>query len=115
MGTHTTVEPSLYPLEAVLTNGRHRRLARKWPWSWRCRSCPDAYGAARTEREALGAADQHETAQHAKQSEMERCPSCDHEKKFHAPDDGRCWFTVDHGVTGSNLVCPCAPLREEAA
>lgn len=38
-----------------------------------------------------------------------RCPSCDHEAKYHAADDGRCWFTVNHGVPGANLVCPCIP------
>lgn len=41
-----------------------------------------------------------------------RCSSCDHQAKFH-DTDGRCWFTVDHGIPGSNLVCPCAPARED--
>lgn len=40
-----------------------------------------------------------------------RCPSCDHKREFHDAD-GRCWFTVDHGVPESNLVCPCAPRRD---
>lgn len=60
----TKVEPSLHPLEAILTSGRHRRLARKWPWSWRCTACDDAYGAAKTRTEALAAAQQHETTVH---------------------------------------------------
>lgn len=43
----------------------------------------------------------------------ERCPSCDHEMRYHDVD-GRCWFTVENGVLGSNLVCPCigAPAPE---
>ena len=47
-------------------------------------------------------------------TEAQRCPSCDHEAKYHAADDGRCWFTVDHGLPGSNLVCPCAPRKLDA-
>lgn len=43
---------------------------------------------------------------------VERCPSCDHEVAYHDVD-GRCWFTVDQGVVGSNLVCPCDSRRDE--
>ncbi|MBZ6207479.1 hypothetical protein KVH31_13325 [Streptomyces olivaceus] len=47
-------------------------------------------------------------------TETQRCVSCDHEAKYHAADDGRCWFTVDRGVPGSDLVCPCAPHQPAA-
>lgn len=41
----------------------------------------------------------------------ERCPSCDHQRAHHS--EGRCWFTVDHGLPDSNLVCPCARTRPD--
>jgi hypothetical protein len=47
----------------------------------------------------------------AGEAQQDRCPSCDHKSEFHDAD-GRCWFTVDHGTPGSNLVCPCAPRRD---
>lgn len=59
------VEPSLHWAEAFLTSERHRRLARKWPWSWRCTACDDAYGAAKTEEQAQEAADGHALNAHA--------------------------------------------------
>lgn len=43
---------------------------------------------------------------------VDRCPSCDHKREFHDVD-GRCWFTVDHGVPDTNLVCPCQVQRTE--
>jgi hypothetical protein len=55
--------------------------------------------------------DVDETAREARQ---DRCPSCDHKAEYHAADDGKCWFTVDHGTPGSNLVCPCAPRRDHS-
>lgn len=42
----------------------------------------------------------------------DRCPSCDHKREFHDVD-GRCWFTVDHGIPEHNLVCPCQVQRTE--
>ncbi|MER6487600.1 hypothetical protein ABT264_29095 [Streptomyces virginiae] len=60
----TKVEPSLHWHEAPLTSARHRRLAKKWPWSWRCTKCDDAYGAAKTEGDARIAADRHEVVAH---------------------------------------------------
>jgi len=39
-----------------------------------------------------------------------RCPSCDHKAKYHDVD-GKCWFTVERGMPGSNLVCPCVAAR----
>ena len=47
------------------------------------------------------------------QDEARRCPSCDHKGEYHDADN-RCWFTVDHGVPESNLVCPGAPRRAAA-
>jgi hypothetical protein len=47
----------------------------------------------------------------AGEAQQDRCPSCDHKSEYHDAD-GRCWFTVDHGTPGSNLVCPCAPRRD---
>ncbi|MFE1348166.1 hypothetical protein [Streptomyces sp. NPDC058757] len=38
----------------------------------------------------------------------DRCASCDHQRTYHDAD-GQCWFTVDWGRPGSNLVCPCTP------
>ncbi|NED31044.1 hypothetical protein [Streptomyces sp. SID8499] len=52
-------------------------------------------------------------ADEAQQTEPVRCPSCDHEAKYHDVD-ARCWFAVECGMPESNLVCPCA-AREDAA
>lgn len=35
-----------------------------------------------------------------------RCSGCEHGWDIHDAD-GRCWFTVAHGLPDSNLVCPC--------
>ncbi|MFI1165602.1 hypothetical protein ACH4UM_18800 [Streptomyces sp. NPDC020801] len=43
-----------------------------------------------------------------------RCQSCDHEAQYH-DSDGRCWFTVERGTPGSNLVCPCAAAHTRDA
>lgn len=48
----------------------------------------------------------------AGETQQDRCPSCDHKAEYHDVDS-RCWFTVDHGVAGSNLGCPCAPRRDD--
>lgn len=42
-----------------------------------------------------------------------RCGSCEHEAQYHDVD-GRCWFTVEQGVTGRDAVCSCQ-LRRVAA
>jgi len=42
-----------------------------------------------------------------------RCGSCEHESQYHDVD-GRCWFTVEQGVTGRDAVCSCL-LRRVAA
>lgn len=34
------------------------------------------------------------------------CPSCWHPWTMHQP--GGCWFTVQHGKPGQNMVCPCS-------
>jgi len=49
--------------------------------------------------------------QPAEAHDTDRCPSCDHQWTYHDAD-GQCWFTVDWGRPGSNLVCPCAPRPE---
>ena len=64
MSVRMRVEPSLSSLQAILTSGRHRRQARKWPWSWWCTECDDSYGAAKTQAEAQHAADEHELKAH---------------------------------------------------
>lgn len=43
---------------------------------------------------------------------MARCESCDHKAKYH-DSEGQCWFTVQHGKPGSNLVCPCIPRKPD--
>jgi hypothetical protein len=60
----TKVAPSLRPLEHLLVSKRHVRQARKWPWAWWC-TCPDGYGAAKTEDAARAAADAHTALRHA--------------------------------------------------
>lgn len=65
MSARMRVAPSLNPLQAILTSGRHRREAKKWPWAWWCTECDDAYGAAKTEPEAQRAADEHELKAHS--------------------------------------------------
>lgn len=43
-----------------------------------------------------------------------RCWSCDHTWDIHQPEG--CWYTVDQGRSGENLVCPCSvPRGTEAA
>ena len=46
----------------------------------------------------------------------ERCTSCEHEAQYH-DNGGRCWFTVEWGVPGRDLVCACQLRRmaDEAA
>ena len=38
--------------------------------------------------------------------DTERCTSCEHEMCYHDVD-GRCWFTVEQGTPGHDLVCAC--------
>lgn len=70
MNGRMRVEPSLSPLQAILTSGRHRRQAKKWPWAWWCTECDDAYGAAKTQPEAQKAADEHELEAHGDASQI---------------------------------------------
>jgi hypothetical protein len=39
-----------------------------------------------------------------------RCGSCEHEARYHDVD-GRCWFTVEHGVPERDAVCACQLRR----
>ncbi|MFI1889858.1 hypothetical protein [Streptomyces jumonjinensis] len=59
----TRVAPSLRPLEHLIVSRRRAREARKWPWAWWC-TCPDGYGAAKTEAAAQKAADAHTALRH---------------------------------------------------
>lgn len=51
-------------------------------------------------------------AERAEAEIADRCPSCDHKRVSHDAD-GRCWYIVENGTPGSNLVCPCAPRKDE--
>jgi hypothetical protein len=42
----------------------------------------------------------------ATQATDARCPSCEHEARFH-DSGGRCWFTVEQGVPERDAVCSC--------
>jgi len=42
----------------------------------------------------------------ASQPATDRCTSCEHPQQYHDAD-GRCWFTVEYGLPGRDLVCPC--------
>jgi len=42
----------------------------------------------------------------ASQPATDRCTSCEHSQRYHDAD-GRCWFTVEYGLPGRDLVCPC--------
>ncbi|MFJ8855139.1 hypothetical protein [Streptomyces sp. NPDC102437] len=67
----TKVAPSLRPLEHLIVSKRHARQARKWPWSWWC-TCPDGYGAAKSEALARQAADEHTARRHPAAEEPTR-------------------------------------------
>ncbi|MFF5422123.1 hypothetical protein ACWCQE_27640 [Streptomyces sp. NPDC002409] len=67
----TKVAPSLRPLEHLIVSKRRAREARKWPWSWWC-TCPDGYGAAKTERAAQAAAEEHAARCHPATEETTR-------------------------------------------
>jgi hypothetical protein len=75
----------------------------------------ERWAVAERERYEDGVADAAtELRRLAGEAQQDRCPSCDHKREYHAADDGRCWFTVDHGTPDSNLVCPCAPRRDDS-
>ncbi|MEW2127080.1 hypothetical protein AB0891_25510 [Streptomyces sp. NPDC007259] len=59
----TKVAPSLRPFEHLLVSKRAAARARKWAWAWWC-TCPDGYGAAKTEALARAAADAHTAQRH---------------------------------------------------
>ncbi|MCX4863489.1 MULTISPECIES: hypothetical protein [unclassified Streptomyces] len=59
----TKVGPALRPLDHLLVSKRHLRAAHRWPWAWWC-TCPDGYGAAKTEALARLAADEHTARSH---------------------------------------------------
>lgn len=69
------VEPSLHWSQAILASKRLQRLARKWPWSWRCTVCDGAYGAGKTAEQAQEAADRHALAVHAAPLSSPSAPS----------------------------------------
>ncbi len=37
---------------------------------------------------------------------LARCPSCEHQARYHQPEG--CWYTVTAGTIDQNSVCPCA-------
>lgn len=43
--------------------------------------------------------------------QVARCWGCDHTTDMHQPDG--CWYTVEHGSPGQNLVCPCSIPRDQ--
>ncbi|MBB4984981.1 hypothetical protein [Streptomyces nymphaeiformis] len=62
-----------------------------------------------TETESAPAAGLSDT-QPAVDRVIVRCTSCEHQDQYHDAD-GRCWFTVEHGVPERDLVCPCKRRR----
>jgi hypothetical protein len=84
------------------------RIGRALIWSWSDIGKGEfgrGYRAAQEEARAIL------TRALTRGAQQDRCPSCDHKREYHDAG-GRCWFTVDHGTPGSNLVCPCAPRRD---